>query len=306
MLASFCLDCCVCSYWNRQLCWCKSEILDASIPLENVSHPRKTDLKHEDPFGVFAAVRMCSFIDLGKNWHFPGACWPAFDLKSSTQAHGLVSVIQVWSLKSLHSHHRNNIFQYLFSSSLTAACLAENEDRGAGCYCWFWITKRIHIIWLPSCRIYLYRNLFLNVTERYLDNSTFKSLKVGPWCYLISPFCFFFFHQSCWCSTKLSPGWILIKYLNARCKEDKDSQHSMCLSVFIIRPWHFSARLFWVFFSPIVHCCFWFVFVSLFMDWIKKENECVSFPLYFFCKAHQWWLLMWKLYIFTKWAAAVI
>lgn len=127
---------------------------------------------------AFTAVRMCSFIGLSKSWHFPRACWLRCDLKSSTQAHGLVSVIQVRSFKSLQSHHRNNTFEYLFSSSLTAACLAENEDRGAGCYCCFWIMKRIHIIWLPSWWIYLYR-IFFSVSIEDIQITARLRLKIA-------------------------------------------------------------------------------------------------------------------------------
>lgn len=135
----------------------------------------KDSFKTQGTVGVFTAVRMCSFIGSSKSWHFPRVCWPPRDLKSSTQAHRLVSVIQVWSLKSLHSHHRNNIFQYLFSSSLTAACLAENEDRRAGCYCCFWIMKQIHIIMAPKLVDLSPQKYFLNVNRRYPDNSTLKA-----------------------------------------------------------------------------------------------------------------------------------
>lgn len=139
-------------------------------------HPSLEDrFKTQGSVGVFAAVRMCSFIDLSKNWHFPRACWPPCDLKSSTQAHVLVSVIQVWSLKSLHGNRRNNIFQYLFSSSLTAACLADSEDRGG------WLLLLFLENEADSYHLALKQgdlspqNSFPNVNGRYQDNSTFKA-----------------------------------------------------------------------------------------------------------------------------------
>lgn len=221
MLASFAwIAVCVCSLKQATLL---TQKWNCGCLHPSGEHQPSTEdrFKTRGSVSVFTAVRMCSFIHLGKNWHFPEACWPPCDLKSSTQANRLVSVIQVWSLKSFHSHHRNNIFQYLFSSSLTAACLAENENRGAGCYYCFWITKRIHIIWLPSWRIYLYRNLS---SISLKDISITAHLKLKSWPLMlfnitIVLFCFF---SSCWCSTKLSCGWILIKYLNAKWKEDKD------------------------------------------------------------------------------------